>query len=153
MPTPTIFLFSKSGYPSAINLESAFGIRITSVRGLNPPQPKALHTRDWAAEHGVDVYIPVDSLGVGNRKRKSSEVVMTILAEDEYGRSARTKYEDFCAFCFDGVLTYSDNLQNTSVELLYDANKPAWYNFIGDKKIMFEITFLNPTGAVTRIAP
>lgn len=143
------FLFTKSAVQ--INIENTFGVRVTSVRGLNPPQPKALHTRDWAAEHGVDVYIPVDSGGAGNRKRQSSEVTISLLAEDSVGYTAKRKYNDFCAYCFDGLITYSDNLQNAQVGLIYDSNKPVWYAFVGEKKIMFEVTFINPTGLVTSL--
>jgi hypothetical protein len=147
----TSFYISKPGV-STMNIEESFGIRITSVRGLNPPQPKALHTREWASEHGVDVYIPVDSEGVGNRKRKASEVVISCLATDTDGWLARDKYAAFCDFCFNGQLTYYDTLQNAEVTLLYDSNKPAWYDFIGHKKIMFELTFLNPSGEVIYMA-
>lgn len=139
------FFFAKEGYPAAVNIESSFGVRVTSVRGLNPPQPKPLFTRDWAAEHGVDVHIPT------SRKRKSSEVVMTIYTDDEYARSAKKKYIDFCDFVFDGKVTYHDTLQNSQVELIYDSNKPAWYQFVGEKRIMFEVTFLNPTGEVVNL--
>jgi hypothetical protein len=142
----TEFFFTKDD-EEEINIEPEFGIRIMSVRGLNPPNPKELYTRDWAAENGVDYYVPT------SRKRKSSEILMTLWIEDGV-KTALVKYAEFCAYVFDGVITYRDNLQGQTATLLYQENKPVWYQFVGVGQIMAEMTFLNPSGAVTTyVAP
>jgi hypothetical protein len=142
----TNFYMQKYG-GNEIDIESEFNIRVTSVRGLNPPQPKDLFTRDWASENGLDYYVPSE------RNCKSSDVVMSILAQDDTD-TAIEKYRAFCDYLFDGVFTYHDTLQNQQVIIVYNANKPEWYQFIGNAQLMAEITFLNPSGQVTKyVAP
>lgn len=135
------FFFTKDG--TEIDIEDTFKVRVTSVRGLNAPQPKELIKRDWANEDGVDVYLPEE------RKCKSSEVVMTVLAEDRILYNAREQYDAFCAYIFNGYIGYRDTVQNKSATLIYDSSKPVWFQFTGQNKIFFEVTFLNPSGKVT----
>lgn len=142
--------YLKKGETAEIDIESYFGIRIMSVRGLEPPQPKDLHIRDWASQDGVDYYIPA---APATRKKKSSEVIMTIWIEDGL-TSAQTKYRAFCDYLFDnGLLRYRDTLQGFYVNMIYNTNKPSWYQFVGTKQVMAEITFLNPSGLVTLYVP
>ena len=137
----TQFFIYKEGYPAPSDIELSLGIRIASVRGLNPANPKELFTRDWADEDGVDVYIPA------SRKKQSTEVTMTVFAESSYGATAIQKYDSFCSALFEGEFDYWDTLQNKKVTLIYTGNKPSWYQFITPQRLMFEATFLNKTGA------
>jgi hypothetical protein len=140
--------FLQRGAEAEKNIETFFNVRVMSVRGLNPPQPKELYTRDWAANDGVDYYVPPTG-----RKKKASEVQMTLWIENGV-KTALVKYKEFCEYVFDGVITYRDNLQGQTATLLYQENKPAWYQFVGTGQVMAEITFLNPSGAVTTyVAP
>lgn len=129
------------------DIESYFGIRVMSVRGLEPPTPKDLYTRDWAMEDGVDVYAPA------TRKIKASDVLMTIWIEDDDSKTAQQKYREFCAYVQNGTFRYRDTLQGMYADVIYNANKPTWYQFVGTKQVMAEITFLNPSGAVTLYVP
>ena len=137
----TQFFIDKEGYPAPSDIELSLGIRIASVRGLNPANPKELFTRDWANEDGVDVYLPT------SRKKQPTEVTMTVFAESSSGTTAMQKYDNFCAALFDGEFDYWDTLQNKKVTLIYTGNKPSWYQFITPHRVMFEATFLNATGA------
>jgi hypothetical protein len=129
------------------DIETYFGLRVMSVRGLEPPTPKELYTRDWASENGVAYYLPTE------RKRKSSEVIMTIWIEDDIVETAIAKYRIFCDYVFDGIFTYRDTLQNMVADIIYNTNKPSWYQFVGKGQVMAEISFLNPSGAVTLYLP
>lgn len=139
----TNFYWQKTGTPAPSDIEQSLGIRITSVRGLHPADPKELFTRDWAEEDGVDVYIPT------TRKKKAQEVIMTCFAESDTYTTAIEKYDNFCAAIFDGEFTYWDTLQNKQVVLIYMASKPVWYQFVDKQRIMFEATFLNASGGRT----
>jgi len=129
----------------AVDIESTFNIRVTSVRGLNPASPKELFTRDWAGEDGIDVYLPA------TRKKKATEVTMTCFAEKTDTKTAIDLYDEFCAYIFDGAIDYWDTLQLRKVNLIYNENKPSWYQLIAPQRLMFEITFLNKTGATTKV--
>lgn len=135
----TQFFFQKDELVP-IDIESSFLIRVMSVRGLNPPQPKELFTRDWAGEDGVDVYLPA------SRKKKAQEVVMTCYAQDHSLGSAIESYDNFCEYIFNGEIWYHDDVQAQKVKLIYMGNKPAWYQFVSKRKLVFEVTFLNKTG-------
>ena len=144
--------FIQKGTDPEYNIEDYFAIRITSVRGLNPPQPKELFVRDWASEDGIDYFLAEE------RKRKSSEVIMTIFVQDSevYNGmqvTAIQRYRSFCDYIFNGVLNYRDTLQNQAVSMIYNGNKPEWYQFVGEGRLMAEITFTNPTGEVTQLLP
>lgn len=144
----TTFHF-KEPSKTEINIELSFGISITQVRGLNPPNPKEIFTRDWASEDGVDYYVPT------TRKVKSSEVVIQFYAVDDSTSTAIYKYNDFCNYLLtvENPLRYRDTLQNQQVNLLYDSNKPAWYQLYSstNKKLVAEVTLINPTGAATYV--
>lgn len=136
------FYFKKGS--TEIDIESTYGLRIMSVRGLEPPTPKELYTRDWADRDGVDYYVPT------TRLKKSSEVIMTIWIEDDDSKTALEKYRTFCAYLFDnGEIRYRDTLQGMYANVIYNTNKPSWYQFVGKGQIMSEITLTNITGAVT----
>lgn len=137
----TNFYFQKTTDALPIDIESTFNVRVISVRGLNPPQPKSLFTRDWANEDGIDVYVPE------TRLTKSSDVVITFFAESAGGKTAIELYDDICTYMIGAEFDYWDTLQNKKVNLIYTDNKPEWYQFITPQKVMFEITFLNKTGA------
>lgn len=142
----TNFYFQKETDEFALDIEETFKVRVTSVRGLNPANPKELFTRDWADEDGVDVYLP------DARKRQATEVIMTCFAESvsltQYStKTAIQLYDEFCAYVFDGEIDYWDTLQQKFVTLIYTGNKPAWYQFITPQRLMFEVTFMNKTGA------
>ena len=82
---------------------------------------------------------------------------MSLYAEDG-ATTAIAKYRAFCDWLLSEVapIQYRDTLQNQLVNLIYNANKPAWYQLYTstNKKLMAEINFINPTGAVTTyIAP
>jgi len=140
------FYFQFDGAPSAIDIEQSYGIRVTSVRGLHPADPKEIFTRDWADENGVDVYIPA------TRKVKSTEVTMTCFAENGTLETAIEKYDRFCeSIITDAPILYWDTLQNQQVSLIYTGNKPVWYQFVAPTRLMFEITFLNATGTRTAL--
>jgi len=144
--------YLKKGNSAEVDIENIYGLRITSVRGLEPPQPKELYTRDWASEHGVYYYTEPYVEGVSGRKRKPSEVVMTLWIEDhptDPTKTALKRYKTFCDFVFDGTFVYRDTLQGMQATILYQGNKPSWYQLAGNGQIMAEITFLNPSGAVT----
>lgn len=141
----TNFYFQKETDSSPVDIESTFKIRVTSVRGLNPASPKELFTRDWAEEDGVDVYLPDD------RKKRSTEITMTCFAESNDTKSASVLYDEFCEYIFNDKIDYWDNLQKKKVNVIYNGNKPVWYQFITPFRLMFEITFLNPTGVVTNV--
>lgn len=131
------------GTGAEVDIESTYGIRVTSVRGLNPPQPKEIFTRDWATENGVDVYIP------DTRKIKSSEIIMTIYVKGDTS-TAMAKYKVFCDFLLaSGLITYRDTVQSVTVNIIYNSNKPAWYNLVSETSLLSEITFINPTGAIS----
>ena len=146
----TNFYMQRDG-ESEIDIESSFGIRITEVRGLNPPNPKELFTRDWADEDGIDYYIPT------TRRVKPSDVTIAFYAEDDLVKTAIYKYEDFCYYLLntDLPIVYRDTLQYRSAELIYATNKPAWYQlFVGpNKKLVAEVTFIAPTGVITNVEP
>ena len=139
----TNFYFQKSTDITPIDIEQNFKVRVTSVRGLNPTDPKELFTRDWADEDGVDVYIPTA------RKKKSQEVTMTCFADATTLKTAIELYDEFCEYIFDGEFDYWDTLQKKKVKLIYLTNKPAWYQFVDKQRIMFEVTFLNYSGGRT----
>ena len=145
----TEFSFTKGS--TKINIETHFGIRVLSVRGLNPPQPKPMFKREWVAENGIDYYLPT------TRKIQSSEVTITVFCVDDdvittNANTAIGKYRALCDYLIDGVVVkYSDNLQNQEVNLIYDSNKPSWYQFVDRKQIMSEITLINPTGTITQL--
>jgi len=131
---------------SQVDIEATYGIRVTSVRGLDPASPKDVFKRDWALENGVDVYIPT------TRKSKETEVTISCLAEDSVGKTAKEKYESFITDIYDGQFDYWDTLQKSKVRCIFTGNKSTWYQFVGNKQIMFEVTLLNPTGQKTNIA-
>jgi hypothetical protein len=129
-----------------VDIESEYGLRVTSVRGLEPPQPKELYTRDWASRDGVDYYAPAA------RFKQASDIIMTIWIEDHPSDSSKTalkRYHTFCAYVFDGDLTYRDTLQKMEAEVRYKGNKNSWYQFVGKGQVMAEITFMNTSGTVT----
>lgn len=134
-----------------INIETYFGIRITQVRGLNPPQPKEIFTRDWAEENGVDYYV---SPSPATRKVKSSEVTIEFYAETG-ATTAIAKYKAFCDYLLaaETPLRYRDTVQYCQVNLLYTANSTSWYQLFDSTttKLVAQVTFLNPTGAVTAV--
>jgi hypothetical protein len=140
--------FLRRGVEAEKNIETFFNVRVMSVRGLNPPQPKELYTRDWAEHDGVDYYMPPIKNDGRARRYKASEMLMTLWIEDGV-KTALVKYAEFCAYILDSVITYRDTLQGQTAVLLYQENKPAWYQFVGVGQVMAEITFLNPTGKVT----
>ena len=141
------------------DIESYFRVRVNSARGLEPPTPKELYTRDWASEDGVDYYVPpVDPILLRGRKYKSSELILTLWIEDDPStqispKTALEKYRTLCAHVWDGVFRYRDTLQGMYVNVIYNANKPSWYQFVGTKQVMAEITFTNVSGAVTLYVP
>jgi len=137
----TNFYFQKVTDITPLDIEVEFNVRVSQVRGLNPPSPKKLFTRDWANENGVDVYIPA------TRLTKSADVTMTFFAESTDTKTAIELYDDICAYMIGAEFDYWDTLQNKKVNLTYTDNKPEWYQFITPQKVMFEITFLNKTGA------
>jgi hypothetical protein len=145
--------FLQRGAEAEKNIETFFNVRVMSVRGLNPPQPKAFYTRDWAKD-GVDYYIPPENLDDGRTVRfQASEMIMTLWIEDGV-KTAVVKYDEFCAYIVGRLITYRDTLQGRVVELLYTKNDPKWYQFVGVGQVMAEITFLNPSGVVeTYVAP
>lgn len=151
----TNFYFQK-GDADPIDIEDYFGIRISSIRGLNPATPKDIFKRDWAEENGVDIYVPA------TRVVQSSEVVMTCFAErTSVWVLPMVKYEQFCEYINDRTglednqgIFYWDTLQYRKVELIHSSNKPSWYQFMqGHEQIMFEVTFLNPSGATEDVSP
>ena len=141
--------YMKKASGSEIDIESNFNIHVTEVRGLNPPNPKKIFTRDWAAENGIDYYIGT------SRKVKSSEVTIQFYAEDGV-TTAIQRYRAFCDWLLSEVvpIQYRDTLQNNQVNLIYNTNRPAWYQLFTstNKKLHAEITFINPTGAVTHVS-
>ena len=138
----TNFYFKKG--ITEVDIEATYGVRVMSVRGLEPPTPKALYTRDWATENGSAYYVPA------NRVTKSSEVVMTLWIEDDDSKTALEKYRTICDYLFDNnLIQYRDTLQGVVVDVIYNTNKPSWYQFAGIGQIMSEITLTNPTGLVT----
>jgi len=141
----TTFHF-KEPSKAEIDIETTFGIHITEVRGLNPPIPKELFTRDWAENDGVDYYAGT------TRKVKSSEVTIAFYAEDG-ATTAISKYKAFCDYLLaaENPIRYRDTLQGQYANLIYTGNKPAWYQLFtsSNKKLVAEVTLLNPTGAVT----
>lgn len=130
-----------------INIEISFGIRITQVRGLNPPNPKEIFTRDWAAENGVDYYVQT------TRKVKASEVTIEFYAEDDLVHTAIYKYDAFCHYLLtvENPLQYRDTAQNMKANLIYTGNNASWYQLFESttKKLVAQVTLLNPTGDVT----
>lgn len=141
----TNFYFQKITDLLPVDIEQTFKVRVTSVRGLHPANPKELFTRDWADENGIEVYLPE------TRKRQATEVVMTCFVESTTLKAANILYDEFCAYVFDSAFDYWDTLQKKKVNLIYNTNKPVWYQFVDKHKIMFEITFLNPTGATVDV--
>lgn len=141
----TNFYFQKITDLLPVDIEQTFKVRVTSVRGLHPANPKELFTRDWADENGIEVYLPE------TRKRQATEVVMTCFVETTTLKTAIELYDEFCEYVFDGEFDYWDNLQGKKVKLIYMTNKPAWYQFVDKQKLMFEITFLNYSGARTDV--
>lgn len=126
------------------DIEATYGVRITSVRGLEIGDPKDIYKREWASEHGVDIYIPAE------RKRKPTEITITFFAEDDQwsmGRTAKGKFNTFiAALSSAGEFDYWDTLQLTKVRCIFEGKKMSWYQFVGQKQLMFEVTLLNPTG-------
>ena len=143
--------YLKKASAAEIDIESNFDIRITEVRGLNPPQPKAIFTRDWATEDGVDYYIGTA------RNIKASEVTLVIYAETDSTKTAIEKYRDLHDYIIAETvpIRYRDTLQYQQVNLIYNSNKPAWYQLYGgdNEKLEAQITFFNPTGLVTDVTP
>lgn len=142
--------YLKKESAAEIDIETNFDIKVTSVRGLNPPQPKKIFTRDWATEDGVDYYVGTA------RNIKSSEVTIVIYAESDATKTAIEKYRELHDYIISEIvpIRYRDTLQYQQVNLIYNANKPAWYQLYGDnQKLQAEITFFNPTGLVTDVRP
>ena len=137
----TNFFFQKVTDVSPIDIEATFNVRVRQVRGLNPASPKKLFTRDWANENGIDVYVPA------TRLLKSTNVIITFFAVSIPGKTAIELYDDICTYMVGAEFDYWDTLQNKKVNLIYTDNKPEWYQMITPQKVMFEITFLNKTGA------
>ena len=127
----------------AVDIESTYGIRVTSVRGLEAGDPKEIFKREWAAEDGTDYYIPA------TRKRQATTVTLTALAEDTQASTAKYKYDTFIAAIFDGIFDYWDTLQNRKVNVIFESAKPMWYQLFDVKKVEFTVTMFNPTGAST----
>ena len=138
------FYFQKG--VDVIDIESAFHVRVTSVRGLNPPQPKEPFKRDWATEHGTDIYIPAE------RKQKEGKVTITVIAEEHPSASPMTRVESLCAYVFSDEIDYWDTLQKKKATLIYDSNNPVWVQFLeGNQKVMFELNFINPSGTIDAV--
>lgn len=131
------------------DIEATYGIRVTSARGLELGDPKEVFKRDWANEHGVDIYVPDE------RKRKATEVTLTCWAEDSPGKTAKQKYDDFIAAITSGgtgsQFDYWDTLQKSKVRCIFEGKKMSWYQFVGTKQLMFEVSLLNPTGNKTNV--
>jgi len=130
------------------DIEETFGLRVTSVRGLELGDPKEIFKRDWIAEDGVDVYVPT------TRGRKATEVTMTCFIEDGL-YTAKSKYDTFIEYLAVGgtghQFDYWDTLQNSIVRCIFEGKKSTWYQFVGKKQIMCEITMFNPTGNKTNL--
>ena len=136
------FYFQKG--EDVIDIESTFKVRVTSVRGLLPSQPKELFKRDWAGENGTYVHVPAD------RKRKAGEVTLTMFSQIVNPNTAQFHIEKLLAYVQNGVITYWDTLRNRTVDLVYDSSKPLWEQYIpSNEQIMLELTMINPTGLVT----
>ena len=133
---------------SVVDIEAIYGLRITSVRGLELGDPKEVFKRDWIAEDGVDIYVPE------TRARKATEVTITCFIEDGL-TTAKSKYDLFIAFLVEGgtghQFDYWDTLQNSKVRCIFEGKKMSWYQFVGKKQIMCEITLFNPTGNKTNV--
>ena len=147
----TQFYFQKPN-ESEYNIEDYFAVRVCEVRGLNPPQPKDVFTRDWASEDGVDYFLATI------RKIKSSEVTMSVYVEDSamyMGMQVKAieRYRLLCDYLMNGTIRYRDTLQNQQVNLVYQSNRPVWYQFVSQGKVFAEFTFLNPSGIVTQVEP
>lgn len=128
------------------DIESTYGIRVTSARGLELGDPKEIFKRDWANEDGVDFYVPA------SRKRKATEVTLTCWAEDTTGKTAKEKYESFIAALLAAEqFDYWDTLQKSKVRCIFEGKKMSWYQFVGQKQLMFEVNLLNPTGNKTNV--
>lgn len=131
------------------DIEDTYGLRVTSVRGLELGDPKDIFKRDWIAEDGVDVYVPA------TRARKATDVIMTCFIEDGAVTTAKSKYDSFIAFLTTGgtghQFDYWDTLQNSIVRCIFEGKKSSWYQFVGKKQIMCEITMFNPTGNKTNL--
>ena len=77
-------------------------------------------------------------------------MIMTLWIEDDMSKTALEKYRIICKYLLDNNLVrYRDTLQGVYVDVIYSTNKPSWYQFVGTKQIMSEITLLNPSGLVT----
>jgi hypothetical protein len=63
------------------------------------------------------------------------------------------KYRSLCDYLMNGVIRYRDTLQNQQVNIIYQSNKPVWYQFVGKGKVFAQFTFLNPSGVVTQVEP
>jgi hypothetical protein len=133
---------------SQIDIEAVYGLRVTSVRGLELGDPKEIFKRDWIAENGVDVYVPE------TRGRKATEVTMTCFIEDGT-TTAKAKYDTFIAYLTAGgtgaEFDYWDTLQKSKVRCIFEGKKSTWYQFVGKKQIMCEITMFNPSGNKTDV--
>lgn len=140
-----LFFMTRDG-DIAKDIELEFDIRIMQVRGLTPSNPKPIFTRDWAEENGVDYYVGTA------RKVKQSEVIMTIYAKDYYA-TALQKYRNFHDWLLAETepIHYRDLLQWRECDLIYDSNKPAWFDLLQGEanQLVAEITFINPTGLTT----
>ena len=132
---------------SEVDIESTFGIRVMSVRGLEKGDPKDIFKRDWIAENGVDIYVPAV------RGRQATQVTMNCFAIDDDDSTAKTKYDSFIAFINTGgtghQFDYYDTLQNSKVRCIFEGKKATWYHFLTPKKMTFEVTMFNPTGNKT----
>lgn len=131
-----------------VDIEQTYGLRVTSVRGLELGDPKEVFKRDWIAEDGVDIYVPT------TRGRKATEVTLTCFIEDGM-TTAKAKYDNFIAFLVLGgtghEFDYWDTLQNSLVRCIFEGKKMGWYQFVGNKQLMCEFTLFNPTGNKTNI--
>lgn len=120
----------------AIDVESAYNLRVIKPKPIFVEQPKDLFQRDWAEEDGVDVYIPTE------RKMKARKFELNVYCS---GVTFLQDYRDFCTLLAGAGFDYWDIDQGVRVACVMESQEIEIYSHI-DRKLIGKITILNYTG-------